>query len=95
MYAEAALQQSENNLIEADVRNGFVVIFQNYKSSENFHLYFIPRETDKNCKSAEMFEIGLYDDLDIAVTIASIGYGAYDSKWKPLETSRLNSLNKF
>jgi hypothetical protein len=29
--------------------------------------------------------VGLYDDLDIAVTIASIGYGVSERDWKPLE----------
>lgn len=94
MYADTGLQQSKSNLIESDVRNGLMIIFQNYKTSENFHLYFMPRETEKNCNSAKTVEIGLYDDLDMAVTIASIGYGAYYSKWKPVDRTRLNSLTK-
>lgn len=93
MYAEKALQQSKSNLIETDVRNGLMIIFRSSNTSENYHLYFMPRDTGKNCSSAEMVEIGLYDDLDIAVTIAGIGYGAYESKWTPIDQTRSNMLN--
>ena len=94
MNAKAALRQSKGNLIESDVRNGFIVIFQDYNASENFHLYFMPRVEEKDRKSAEMVKIRLHDDLDTAVTIASIGYGAYDSKWKPLDQVHLDSLTE-
>lgn len=84
MHAETALRQSENNLIESGVRNGSVIIFQCEKNPEHFHLYFKPSKKSEISGFAEMVKIGLYDDLDTAVTIACIGYGADDSKWKPI-----------
>ncbi len=60
-----------------------MIIFQENNTSEKFHLYFMPLDEHKKHNPPEKVEIGLYDDLDIAVTIACIGCGAYDSKWQP------------
>lgn len=94
MFAETALQQSKSNLIESDVRAGLMFIFQDNNSAGKFRLYFVPRVENKNYdSSAETVEIGLYDDLDTAVTIACIGYGAYDSRWKPIKRSHINTVS--
>jgi hypothetical protein len=96
MRAEEALRQSKNNFIESDIRNGSAVIFQESgAASECFRLFFVPRREKEVCGlSIETVEVGVYDDLDIAITIACIGYGAYESNWKPAAQSRSDSLTE-
>lgn len=88
MDAETALRQSEDNSIESDVRGGFVGIFLCEKNPENFHLYFKPYAGNEFFDCLETVKIGIYDDLDTAVTIACIGYGAYEARWIPSRTKR-------
>lgn len=94
MQAEEALRQSKSKFIESDVINGSAVIFQeSAAASGSFRLFFVTRREKEVCDlSNEIIEVGVYDDLDIAVTIACIGYGAYESKWKPAAQSRSDSL---
>lgn len=42
MNAGEALKKSKINLIESNVRNGLMIIFQENNTSEKFHLYFVP-----------------------------------------------------
>lgn len=82
-------------MIESDVRDGSMIILQRFDSAEVFYLYFMQCHRDGDCRDAEVTEIGLYDDLDTAVTIACIGCGAYDSNWKPVDEVRSSSLSEF
>lgn len=95
MNADTALQKSKTNSIESNVRNGLMVVIQKGNASEKFYLYFVPSDELKNYDPAGAVKVGLYENLDIAVTIACIGYGAYDSKWKTLNQSYFFALNNF
>lgn len=87
MKAEEALRQSENNEIVAVTVRGRIAMSRtfiptNYET-EAFQLRFMSRDTKGQSDSTGAVAIGSYDDLDIAVTIAAIGYGVAESHWVP------------
>ena len=78
MQAEKALKHSQDKLIVADASRGLVLI-QQQCSSEHVLIYSFP---DPLCpppragarRGFGITTVGSYDDLDIAVTIASVKY---------------------
>lgn len=87
MEAETALRQSENQQIVADTVRGVISISRaptaNRSEVEAFRLRFVPRDGKGQLNTADAVAVGRYDDLDIAVTIAAIGYGVGETQWKP------------
>lgn len=87
MLADLALKQAGNEMIGATVARGLVIIYRDAnraESGENVCLYFTAR--DKwGYDRRNLMVVGLYDDLDTAVTIANIGYGVSEAAWQPLE----------
>lgn len=87
MKAEEALRQSENHQIVADTVRGLITVSReatpNSSEEEAFQLRFMPRDAKGQLNAAAAVAIGPYDDLDIAVTIAAIGYGVEETQWVP------------
>ena len=50
-----------------------------------FRVRFIPRGPGKGSAAAGVVTVGSYDDLDVAVTISAVGYGAKDAEWMPAD----------
>lgn len=93
MLADLALKQAGNDLIGAPAGRGLVIISCDSKQcADEFYLFFVARDSSGyDRRTLSLF--GLYDDLDVAVTIASIGYGVAETAWEPLEElSPANSL---
>lgn len=90
MKAEEALRQSENQQIAADTVRGVITVCReptpNNSEEEAFRLRFLPRDAKGQLKAANAVAIGSYDDLDIAVTIAAVGYGVGEMQWVPCQT---------
>ena len=95
MRAEEALAQSEDDLIVADTSRGLVTIYcESEKATEladAFHVRVVPRDRDGRLNGVGTVEVGSYDDLDIAVTIAALSYGVCDTSWTPTSARRLKS----
>lgn len=93
MLAETALLQSKTSSIESQVRNGLLIILRDENASGRFRLFFVPQDERETYDfTAGAVEVGLYDDLDTAVTIACIGYGAYEARWNPVQRTHLTAL---
>jgi hypothetical protein len=87
MLADLALKQAGNEMVGANVVRGLVIIYRDAnraEDDENVCLFFVARDKWGYDQRNLMF-VGLYDDLDTAVTIASIGYGVSEAAWQPLE----------
>lgn len=69
----------------ADTLRGVVTIHRKVTTgsthAEMFELRFVPRDPKGEFNSEETIAVGLYDDIDIAVTIAAIGYGVGETQW--------------
>ena len=87
MKAEDALRRSEGHQILADTVRGLIIMSReapaNSSESEAFRLRFMPRDAKGQLNAEDAVAIGPYDDLDIAVTIAAIGYGVGETQWVP------------
>lgn len=94
MLSDLALKLAGNEMIGATVGRGLAVIYccvDRAEGDENVCLYFVARDKWGYDHRNLMF-VGLYDDLDTAVTIASIGYGVSEAAWQPLEDLSLKNL---
>lgn len=94
MLADLALEQAGNEMIGAIIGRGLAIIYRDANRSEgdeNVRLYFAARDKWGYDHRNLMF-VGLYDDLDTAVTIANIGYGVSEAAWQPLEELSLKNL---
>ena len=87
MKAEEALRQSTNHQIVADTVRGLITMSRiataNSSEAEVFRLRFMARDARGQLNAEDVVVIGRYDDLDIAVTIAAIGYGVGERQWRP------------
>ena len=96
MRAEKALAQSPDGLIMADTSPGLVTIYhergEGIEPSDSFNVSFVPRDTEGRLSGAGTVEVGSYDDLDIALTIAALSYGACDALWMPTSATELARL---
>ena len=86
MLADLALKQAGDDLIGAIVGRGLVIIYRdaNRSGGSDVRLYFAAREKS-GYNHRDLMLVGLYDYLDMAVTIANIGYGISETAWEPLE----------
>lgn len=93
MLADLALKQAGDDLIGATVGRGLVIIYRDAnRFGDDVRLYFAAR--DKwGYNHRDLMLVGLYDDLDMAVTIASIGYGISETAWEPLEGLSAGNLS--
>jgi hypothetical protein len=85
MLAELALKNAGNEMIGALTGRGLAIIRRDAKrTDEDVFLFFIPRG---RCgyDHHDMTFVGLYDDLDTAVTIANIGYGISENGWERIK----------
>ena len=90
MDAETALNQSKSKMIVADTPRGLVTILQEiigHTSEASFHLRFVARDHEGLLKTEETVTIGCYEDLDTALTIAALSYGAGELGWVPANES--------
>ena len=78
MQAENALKHSKDKLIVADASRGLVIIQQECSSERvllnSFQIRFVLRHAHERDEDSGITTVGSYDDLDIAVTIASVKY---------------------
>ena len=88
MRAEEALAGAPQGLIVADTPRGFVAIHCEAGAGSvaacAFHVRFVPRDLGGQLDAAGTVEVGSYDDLDTALTIAALGYGAGEAGWSPV-----------
>lgn len=90
MRANQALEQSAARLIVADTNQGLVTIYHEYATAtcvESFHVRFLPCDEHGFLNQAGTVLVGSYDDLDTALTIAAIRYGARESAWRPAKSA--------
>ena len=79
------MEQAGNGLIGALAGRGLVIIrCAANQCADEVHLFFVARDSS-GYDNRTLSLVGLYDDLDVAVTIASIGYGVAETAWEPLE----------
>lgn len=92
MLADLAFKEAENNLIGASTWRGLVVIYRDAsRSDEAVCLYMIARnKSGYDLRNLNL--VGVYDDLDTAVTIANIGYGISEKAWESPDNLTLPSL---
>lgn len=86
--AEEALARSSDGLIVANTPRGLVTIDceggPESVTAGAFRVRFLPRDRAGRLDAAAMVEVGSYDDLDTALTIAALGYGAGETGWSPV-----------
>lgn len=92
MLADLAYEQAENDLIGSSTWRGLVFIYRDTKRRDDaVCLYTIAR--DKSGYDLQNLNlVGVYDDLDTAVTIANIGYGISEKAWESPDNLTLPSL---
>lgn len=88
MRAEEALAGASQGLIVADTPRGLVAIHceagAGSVAAGAFHVRLVPRDREGRLNAAGMVEVGSYDDLDTALTIAALGYGSGEAGWSPV-----------
>lgn len=86
--AEEALARSSEGLIVANTPRGLVTIDceggPESVTAGAFRVRFVPRDREGRLDAAAMVEVGSYDDLDTALTIAALGYGVGEAGWTPV-----------
>lgn len=87
MRADKALAESRRGLIVADTPRGLVEIRcgagAEAVAAGAFQVRLVPRDRGGRLRAAGSAPVGAYDDLDTAVTIAAVGYGAPEAGWAP------------
>lgn len=79
------MEKAGNDLIGALAGRGLVIIRCGANQcADEVRLFFVARDR-RGYDRRTLSLVGLYDDLDVAVTIASIGYGVAETAWEPLE----------
>lgn len=87
LSANRALAESSRGRIAADTTRGLVTIRREPPAGGGgdvaFLVRFVPRDRGGRLDAARAVEVGSYDDLDTAVTIAALGYGVTEAGWTP------------
>ena len=87
--ADRALARSRSGLIVAITPRGSATIYREgeagHDSANVFHVCFTPSAPGKVPDAAGAVVVGSYDDLDMAVTIAAVGYGTKEAEWMPAD----------
>lgn len=92
MLADLALKQAGDDLIGAVIGRGLAIIYRDaHRSDDDVRLYFVAPDKWRYDHRTIVL-VGSYDDVDIAVTIASIGYGVSETAWEPLENLSVTDL---
>lgn len=88
MLADLALKQAGDDLIGATLWRGLLTVYRDANcSGDDVRLYFATGD-NWGYNNRDLMLVGLYDNFDMAMTIASIGYGISETAWEPLEGGR-------
>ena len=93
MRADKALSESSRGLIMADTPRGLVTIRcgagAEAVAAGAFQVRVDPRGRGGRLSASGSEPVGSYDDLDTALTIAAVGYGATEAGWVPADSRPL------